>query len=126
MKAKSQLMHPQEVEVLYILPTIRKELAISMKELGLSQKKIAGLLGVRESTISQYITAKRATKIELGPKLKKEVKKSAKIINNTHDSIKETQRILDLVRESKLVCDIHKQMADIPNECDMCGWCKHE
>jgi len=118
--ANPPLMHPQEVEVLYMLPAIRKELALAMKKLNLTQKEIAKLLGVRESTISHYINEKRATKVEFSNKLKQEIKKSAEKIHTLHDSITETQRILDLARISKVTCDIHKQMAELPSKCELC------
>ena len=46
--------HPQEIEVWYILPAIRKELVVVLKESGLTQRKIAGMLKVTEAAISQY------------------------------------------------------------------------
>ena len=57
----NQMLQPQEVEVFYIIPAIRSYIARFMKKQGRSQKEIARLLGVRESTVSQYMTEKRAT-----------------------------------------------------------------
>ena len=56
--ADMKLIQPQEVEVLYILPAIRRELAKEMKKQGLEQKKIAGLLFVTEAAVSQEYAGK--------------------------------------------------------------------
>ena len=37
---------PQEIEVWYIIPALRRELAKQMVEAGLTQKKIADLMGI--------------------------------------------------------------------------------
>ncbi|MFH1405899.1 MAG: hypothetical protein ABIG52_01635 [Nanoarchaeota archaeon] len=54
--------HPQEIEVWYILPAIRKELVLALKEKGHTQKEIASFLNVTEPAISQYTKEKRAKK----------------------------------------------------------------
>ena len=58
-----KLLHPQEIEVLYILPAIRRELTIEMKKIGLEQKKIAEYLCVTEAAVSQYLNSKRASQL---------------------------------------------------------------
>ena len=67
-------LQPQEVEVFYILPTIRKYLVVYMKEEGLSQKEIAKKLFIRESTVSQYTHGKRASVIDFNENIKKKIK----------------------------------------------------
>jgi len=60
-----KLEHPQEVEVWYVIPAIKRELSKSMmKDNGLSQKNVATLLGVTEAAVSQYINSKRANEVE--------------------------------------------------------------
>ena len=54
------LKHPQEIEVWYVLPAIRKELVVTLKEKNLTQKKIAEFLNITEAAVSQYIKQKRA------------------------------------------------------------------
>ena len=51
--------HPQEIEVWYILPAIRKELVRVFKEKGKSGKEIAFLLGITPASVSQYGKDKR-------------------------------------------------------------------
>lgn len=51
---------PCEIATWYILPVIRKELAILLvKNHGMSQKKTASLLGVTDAAVSQYLSKKR-------------------------------------------------------------------
>ena len=51
---------PQEIELWYVIPAIRKQLVIELKRKGLKQKAIAPILGITEAAISQYNRDKRA------------------------------------------------------------------
>ena len=113
-----QLTLPQEIEVMYIIPTVRRYFAVYMKEQGKSQKEIALLLCIRESTVSQYITKKRGVLAKLNDEILLEIKKSVITIRTTEDVIKEMQRILKMIRTSKAICDIHKQFSHVPTGCD--------
>src|SRR3989344_2157312 len=56
---------PQEIEVWYLIPAIRRELAkIFIEKYSLSQKKAAQILGISEAAVSQYVKSKRANEIE--------------------------------------------------------------
>ena len=57
-KSLKQLM-PQEIEVWYIIPAVRRELAKSMVKIGLKQKQIAVTLGITEAAVSQYLKLDR-------------------------------------------------------------------
>ena len=72
---------PQEIEVRYILPSLRKELAIQMNKKGLKQRKIANLLGLTPAAISQYIKEKRGS-IKFQDKIQKEIKKATDAAQN--------------------------------------------
>ena len=63
--------HPQEIEVWHIIPAIRKELVVALKEKGNSQKKIADLLNLSEAAVSQYLKLKRAREIIFNADVKK-------------------------------------------------------
>lgn len=108
----------QEVEVLYIIPTIRRYLAVYMKELGKSQKSIAESLALRESTVSQYLSNKRGCKITFSNETLALIKNVAKNIENKLDSIREIQKILKHIRNSEEICKIHKQVAEMPENCN--------
>ena len=112
------LLHPQEIEVFYILPTLRRELAIQMKNNGLKQNKIAELLNIESATVSQYINEKRGNKIELNEEIKKEIAISANKITDKLSLLRETQKLLRLTRNSGFLCKIHKQFSNVPNECN--------
>ena len=112
------LLQPQEIEVFYIIPNLRKEFAISMILQGLKQNKIAELLHVESATVSQYINEKRGNKIELDDNIKKEITISASRIRDSLSLVGETQRLLRLIRSSGNLCRIHKQLSDVPRECE--------
>lgn len=113
-------LHPQEVEVFYILPAIRRELSVALKELGRSQKDIAKLLGVTEAAVSQYISKKRAADVDFPSELAAEIRKAAPMMTDKSSMIKETQRILASAKDHKLTCKLHGQVADVPEGCDIC------
>ncbi|MEK6838013.1 MAG: hypothetical protein AABX69_05150 [Nanoarchaeota archaeon] len=46
-----------------------------------------------------------------------------KRIKTKEDLIRETQSILEMVRSEKVICDVHKSVADLPEGCDVC-FCK--
>ena len=55
---------PQEIEVWYIIPAIRKALAEQLvKKHKLTLEKTGNILGVSKAAVSQYLSKKRATKI---------------------------------------------------------------
>jgi uncharacterized protein len=102
---------PQEIEVWYLIPAIRKELAMLLiKEYGLSYEKTGNALGISKAAVSQYASKKRANKIELSDKVKKEIKKSARIIyENPKIAVLEIQKILKFMRDTKFSCVVCKK-----------------
>jgi uncharacterized protein len=115
-----RLIQPQEVEVLYVLPAIRKELAIQMKLQGKDQKEIAKLLSVTEAAVSQYLKSKRASKIEFKNDILKEISLSAKKITDISTMLIETQRILSIVKKTGFLCKVHRKLVDLPTKCCEC------
>jgi len=56
---------PQEIEVWYIIPAIRRKLAkILTEEYGLTQEKAANILGVSKAAVCQYLSKKRAMNVK--------------------------------------------------------------
>ncbi len=116
-----KLLQPQEVEVHYILPTIRRELAIAMKSSGKSQKKISELLGVTESAVSQYLKEKRGKTVKFPKELIKAIENAAPKITDTNMMIKETQKIIALAKKQRFICKLHEKLeGGIPKGCDVC------
>ena len=117
----SLTLHPQEVEVFYILPAIRKELSIVLKELGKNQKEIAKLLGVTEAAVSQYLSAKRANDVKFPQEIKDSIKAAAPKITDHASMIRQVQTILSAAKQDRFICKMHEQIAnDIPRGCNVC------
>ena len=110
----------QELEVWYIIPTIRKELALAIKNDGSKQVDIAKKLGVTKSAITQYLNEKRGNEIKLNESIKKEIRQSAKRINNIFDTAREIQYLLNITREEKIICQIHRDIEKGFETCNAC------
>jgi predicted transcriptional regulator len=116
---------PQEIEVRYILPAIRRELArVFIKEHNLSQKEAAKLLGLTEAAISQYQHSKRAKEVVFSDAVVNEIKKSAdKILadkNSRQRLMAEMYRISNLTTVRQILCDIHRAQSKDLENCNVC------
>ncbi len=114
---------PQEIEVWYLIPALRRELVkIFIKDYNLSQKKSAEILGITESAISQYLKLKRGDKIMFSKKETEQIKKYAdKIIKKPETLMKNLYGLCVLFRKSKVICDLHRnQDKNISKNCDVC------
>lgn len=102
---------PQEIEVWYIIPKIRKEMAlIFIDEYKLSYEKTGDILGVSKAAVSQYMSNKRANKIKLSVEMMKEIKVSAKNIHEKKtNGLMEIERLLQMMKSTKCACDVCKQ-----------------
>ena len=114
---KQKLLQPQEIEVFYVIPALRKHLAVQMKANGLKQKDIATLLGIEDAAVSQYINNKRGDKIKFDENISREIVKSAKNIKDHLTLLNETQRLLNLIRKTGALCKIHKTISGVPAGC---------
>ena len=99
---------PQEIEVWYIIPAIRREMAKCLiKEFGLTYEKVGKILGISKAAISQYLKSKRAAKVKLHSKAMSKVTASCKrLFKSTTDSNTEIISILNFIRENELPCQI--------------------
>ncbi|PIO00589.1 transcriptional regulator [archaeon CG10_big_fil_rev_8_21_14_0_10_43_11] len=113
---------PQEIEVWYIIPELRKEFAVGMRRSGMKQKDIASLLGLTGAAVSQYISQKRAGKITFCARVKQEIKESVpRITKEATSANEEIQRILTLMRNDKHLCETHKLLdPSIDKDCSIC------
>ena len=89
----NRVLQPQEIEVFYVLPAIRRELAYCLKAQGKSQKDIAVILGVTGAAVSQYMSSKRASAMQFNEKLKTAFAESARELNGELSMVRETQKI---------------------------------
>ena len=102
-------MMPQEVEVWYVLPAIRRELAKVMKtkvvprknedgdmvDHKITQKEIARMLGVTEPAITQYLLKKkgrrsRGDQVAIPSLILKEIDKSADIMISEYEKARKS------------------------------------
>lgn len=117
---------PQELDVWYLLPAIRKELVkIFIKKYSLPQKQAAKILGITESAVSQYLKSKRASELKFQKDAKAEIEKTAALI--IKDNKNTTSYIYNLsmkLRNKKCLCKIHKQHdKSVSCDCNMCDYC---
>ncbi|MBI3026950.1 hypothetical protein HYY70_02460 [Candidatus Woesearchaeota archaeon] len=116
---------PQEIEVRYILPAIRRELArIFIEEHKLSQKEAAKVLGLTEAAVSQYQHSKRAKEVVFSNDVVNEIMVSADRIladrTNKQRLIAEMYRISNLTTVKHILCDIHRAQSKDLEECNVC------
>jgi predicted transcriptional regulator len=134
-------MMPQEVEVWYVLPAIRREIAKVMKtkevpRIGedgkvhqhrITQKEIAKMLGVTEPAITQYLLKKkgmrsRGDQVVIPERFIKEIEKSADAMIASYQKglseddlyeimTREVNRIIKVIRDDGAMCDIHRQFS---------------
>jgi uncharacterized protein len=113
----TKLLQPQEIEVYYIIPSLKRELAKCMSARGERQGKIAKLLLVEKATVSQYLSGKRGAEVEFDENFSEEIYKSARQISDKMSFIRETQRLLQIARDNMTVCKVHKKYSDVPEDC---------
>ena len=110
---------PQEIEVWYIIPAIRREFAKCLiKNHGVSYQKVGDLLGISKAAISQYVKGKRASKVKLPSKAQQKVCMSCDLLaEGKSDSVKEITNILDFIKDKNLACEVcdKKIKGDIEN-----------
>jgi len=112
---------PQEIEVWYVIPAVRKEFAIQLvKEKSMSFEKTGQILGISKTAVSQYLSNKRANKLRLPATVKKEIRKSVDIVMKEPKRIvKEIERILKIVKQNRCSCGVCiKYNPEIKKYCD--------
>lgn len=105
---------PQEIEVWYIIPAIRREFAKCLiKDFDASYEKVGQILGISKAAVSQYMNGKRAAKIVLNGKVHEQIDKSCeKLIKGKSDSVVEIQKILEFIKNKKVPCEVCKKLKE--------------
>lgn len=116
---------PQEIEVRYILPAIRRELArIFVQEHKLNQKEAAKILGLTEAAVSQYQHSKRAKEVVFSGNVTNEIRASAmKILADKSSKqrlMAEMFRISSLAKVKQILCDLHRAQSKELGKCNIC------
>ncbi len=113
---------PQEIEVWYVLPALRRALSEEMLKLGLKQKDIAARLHVTAAAVSQYLKSKRANELSFPASIKKAVQSSAKKVAKDSNPNAEIQRLCRIIRAEGLLCKLHRKHSDLElKSCNVCG-----
>ncbi len=114
---------PQEIEVWYLIPAIRRELAkCFIDNYNFSQKEIARVLGITEAAVSQYLKSKRASELQFSNKEKIIIKKYAdKIVKDNKHSINYLFKLSQELRGTKSLCKFHhKHDPTLAHNCNIC------
>ena len=114
---------PREIEVWYIIPAIRKELAKALLEEDLTQKEIAKRLCITEAAVSQYLKNKRGKDVKFSPAVLNQIKISARRIVDSKAksaSMKELQRICKYLKRRDHMCKIHRSLNQGLKGCRAC------
>jgi uncharacterized protein len=114
---------PQEIEVWYLIPALRKEIAkILVKNSHMTQKKVSKVLGISEGAISQYFRAKRGNELKFSDDELGEIRETAeKIFEDPEHYNEELYRLCVKFRGAESVCSFHKKHdKSLPKNCDLC------
>jgi len=114
--------YPSELEVWYVLPGIHRELSKYLKfKVGLRQKTIAEILELSPAAVSYYIRNERAKEIIFPDEINNKISLSAqKIYENPSRYFAEVHAILNMIRETGALCQIHREKGRIRNNCTVC------
>ncbi|MBT4446457.1 hypothetical protein HOA92_02995 [archaeon] len=118
---------PQEIEVWYVLPAIRKQIAIALIKKGMTQKQVSNVMGVTEAAISHYKKDKRASSNILEtPDIKQQISFAVeKITENNSSLTAEILRLNKLVKDSGLLCQLYANNTNLSKEERPCNSCSH-
>ena len=114
---------PQELEVWYVLPAIRRELAkVLISKHHLSQRNAASAIGITESAVSHYLKSKRGNDVVFDEDVLERINQSANnIVNDKSCVIKELQSVCTFFKKTGNLCKIHKQEStNLPCNCEVC------
>jgi predicted transcriptional regulator len=112
------LIMPQELEVWYLLPAIRRELARELLKLGMNQSEAAERLGMTRASISQYLNSKRGKKLTFDSATLREIKKCAHTIYNHKSCIVQNMHNLSrIAKQNKVLCKVHKACDSSSHRC---------
>ena len=115
---------PQELEIWYLIPALRRELAkIFISDFNMSQRQTSKILEITESAVSQYLSSKRGNELKFSKEELKEIKKTAKkIISNKEKSNEIFYKLCMKLRGTDSLCKLHKKHdKSVPKNCDLCN-----
>ncbi len=113
---------PQEIEIWYIIPALRRELAKAFIKRGLSQKDVSKILGVTEAAVSNYVSQKRGSDVKFSNEDKIKIKDCAdKILNDKKNYLGYLYELSVKFRKPEIICKVHKiKDRSISKNCNIC------
>lgn len=115
---------PQEVDVWYILPAIRKKIALCLLDNNMSQKDVASLMKTSEATISHYKKEKRVKEDVLGSSIDVDIKNAVTRIISKNDLLfSEILKLSNIVKENGLFCKIYHEKTTMDSTTKPCNGC---
>jgi len=117
-----------EIITQYVLPELRALIARELIETHkLTQKEAARRLGMTQPAVSQYkkhIRGNRVKFLEKDKLINEKISKiSSAIAKNEMNSMEATLeicKICKLIRKRGLLCELHKEVYPVIEECDIC------
>jgi hypothetical protein len=113
---------PQEIQVRYIIPALRKAFADSLvNDYGLTQARAADILDVTPAAISQYFTKKRAASLDLPNVVRDDVRAACdRILDDETSLLHELHRLTTTTDVKELMCTIHRDKGSVTDDCRIC------
>lgn len=99
---------PQEIEVWYVIPAIRSQIArYLIEDFDASYERAGKILGVSRAAISQYVKGKRAAKIKLPKELSPKIMGACKtLVKDETKAVEEIDKILAHMRSKGLTFSV--------------------
>ncbi len=112
-------MVPCEVVVKSVLPFIRRQFVVRMKNEGRKQREIAAALGVTEASVSFYLSRSRAK--PLGKSAEAAIAKAVESVYSKKEGFDaKVCEICRLLRKSGAICEISRACATGHEKCGVC------
>lgn len=120
----AKLIFPQEIEVWYVLPQVRKKIALKMVEKGLKQKEVAKIMGITPAAVCQYKGSKRAKEDFFDEEMNKKSDISVKkIIKNNNALAEEIIKLTNLAKSKGIICKLYKDKCALKGLEKNCPYC---
>ncbi len=121
-----KILFPQEFDTWYVLPAIRKKLALKLLEMGMTQKAVAETLQTSAATITHYKKDKRVKEDVLGAEVDPLITEAAgRIKKDSHLLVPEVVRINAAVKEKGLFCKMYQdKVVHEATPCNSCVKCE--
>lgn len=111
---------PQEVEVWFIMPALRKYFVNGFKKNNVRQKDIADLMNLTQAAVSQYIKNKRGNNVSFDQKIVNKIDVSCRKITTQNEFRIQFQKILKEIKKSKTICNVCHDHINTDNKCNIC------